>query len=353
MYDIFISYSHEDIAFADKVCKVLDEYAKYYKISYFIDRSRLKVGSSYFDRISEAIVQSKAVLFLASKNSFGSEFCFDELSLAKEERIAIYRYNLDSAKVPVGMKLLFANLQYLDSSTCPIEEMITSVLSNILNCEVKPLSEMELKAKKPQRTTKRGSKWLGWVVGVVAVVALLFGAREAFGYKVGDCYDDGEKQGVVFDVDITGLHGKIVSFDQAEQPWCTDTQLSKEVVTGASSETDGMDNSAKVLARSDAEHYSAFVWCRNKGKSWYLPAIEELELLLLNDQVRLEVNRTLSDKGAIPMADKKSWACYWSSTECWEKQPEYYSWHVDMYNANSNYGNKNNFYYYVRAVAKF
>lgn len=353
MYDVFISYSHEDIAFADKVCEVLDEYAKHYKISYFIDRTELKVGQSYFDRISEAIVQSKAVLFLASKSSFKSKFCFDELSLAKEENIAIYRYNLDSAKVPVGMKLFFVNLQYLDRTNCPIEEMICKVLSNVLNHEVKPLSALVPKEKKSSHLFKHGAKWLGWIVGVVAVVALLFGLRERFGYEVGDYYDDGVKRGVVFDVDITGLHGKIVSFDQAEQPWCTEAQLSKEVVTEASSETDGMDNSAKVLARSDAEQYPAFVWCRNKGESWYLPAIEELELLLLNDEVRTKVNRALSDKGATPMADKKSWTCYWSSTECWEKQPEYYSWHVDMYNANSNYGNKNNFYYYVRAVAEF
>ncbi len=160
-------------------------------------------------------------------------------------------------------------------------------------------------------------------------------------YKVGDYYDDGTKQGVVFYVDATGQHGKIVSLDQVkEQQWCTNAQYDKGIRVGASSESDGKANTDKVMSRSDSAEYSAFVWCRAKGKDWYLPAKDELKLLY---SVRDTINRTLNERGG-----KRLSGWYWSSTEYNGSS----AWDVDMYNGDT-YFNIKYFNYYVRAVSAF
>ncbi len=137
-------------------------------------------------------------------------------------------------------------------------------------------------------------------------------------YKVGDYYNDGTKEGVVFYVDATGKHGKIVSLQQSERlSWCT-YKFNKLINIGATSHTDGKANTDKAMARDDSRKYTAFVWCRNMGRDWYLPAIEELELLLLNDSVYNAVNKTLESRGAMKLLSRQvAWdsPVYWSSTE--------------------------------------
>ena len=169
-------------------------------------------------------------------------------------------------------------------------------------------------------------------------------------YKVGDYYDDGTKQGVVFYVDATGQHGKIVSLDQVKKPWCTEEQYKKKIVVDASSNSDGKVNTDKVMSRSDGAEYSAFVWCRAKGKDWYLPAIDELKLLLLDSSVHQAVNSTLKERGGVALYDRGETAAYWSSTE----EDEFCAWHVGMYYVSTRNHNKFDFFYYnVRAVSAF
>ena len=167
-------------------------------------------------------------------------------------------------------------------------------------------------------------------------------------YKVGDYYDDGTKQGVVFYVDATGKHGKIVSLNQGAEQWCTKEQHKKKIVVGASSESDGKVNTDKVMSRSDGAEYPAFVWCRAKGKDWYLPAIDELKLLLLDSSVHEAVNRTLDEHGGQKLFELGEWAAYWSSTE----SSKFCAWDVTMSYGPTYYTSKSSDLY-VRAVSAF
>ena len=162
-------------------------------------------------------------------------------------------------------------------------------------------------------------------------------------YKVGDYYDDGTKQGVVFYVDATGQHGKIVSLDQVVKEWCTKKQYKKMIVVGASSESDGKANTDKVMSRRDSAEYYAFVWCRAKGNDWYLPAIDELKLLY---SVRDTINSTLKERGG-----KTLFGWYWSSTE-YEKDEKFYAWDVYM-DEGYTHGYGKNYISYVCAVSAF
>ncbi len=165
-------------------------------------------------------------------------------------------------------------------------------------------------------------------------------------YSVGDYYDDGKRQGVVFAVSDDGRHGKIVSLDQVEKRWCTDgkyntnEQSEKKSVVGASSESDGKANTDKVMACADSEEYPAFKWCRAKGQEWYLPSIEELELLY---KVKDKVNKTLIDKSKKELSGR-----YWSSTEI----NRICAWGVSLYGGYTDSDYKGG-YSYVRAVSAF
>jgi hypothetical protein len=169
-------------------------------------------------------------------------------------------------------------------------------------------------------------------------------------YRVGDYYDDGIKQGVVFEVWDDGKHGKIVSLEQSEEKllWCTAMQYNRHIDVKASSSTDGQVNTDKVMKRKDKDEYPAFKWCRSCGEEWYLPAIDELKLLL-NKRVCEAVNKTLERRGAIKLNDRITGQGYWSSTE---SSGVFCAWGVylkDDYTRSYLKVNEG----YVRAVATF
>ncbi len=176
---------------------------------------------------------------------------------------------------------------------------------------------------------------------VITVAKTLEAGRR---YRVGDYYDDGTKQGVVFDVSADGNHGKIVSLKQSSGAYAS---VYKNRIK-ADSRTDGAANMKRVQAILGwKENYFAFRWCADLGEGWYLPAIEELRTLLLDESVSKAVNATLEARGATRLYDV-GW--YWSSTE----HPEYdhCAWLVNMDDGNTYNLNKYN-RGYVRAVSAF
>ena len=69
-------------------------------------------------------------------------------------------------------------------------------------------------------------------------------------YKIGDYYDDGKKQGVVFDVSADGKHGKIVNFTESDDKlsWYPEG-FEKTLLVGAEDRFNGLNNMAKVKSK--------------------------------------------------------------------------------------------------------
>ena len=135
-------------------------------------------------------------------------------------------------------------------------------------------------------------------------------------YKVGDYYNDGKKEGIVFWVDESGTHGKIVSLTESTSKlqWSSDEYEQKRLI-GADSKSDGAKNMAVVKQIPDWQSkYPAFKWCADLGEGWYLPAIDELKLFTLDQSVHDAVNQTLETKGK-KLSSKGVILWYWSSTE--------------------------------------
>ena len=174
-------------------------------------------------------------------------------------------------------------------------------------------------------------------------------------YKVGDYYNVNGKEGVVFYVDASGKHGKIVSITQSSEQWSSNRSEQKRLI-GASSKTNGAANMQAVQQRPNwRADYPAFAWCANLGSGWYLPAIEELKLFTLNDSVHDAVNRTLAAKGGTRLynkGDSAKW--YWSSTEHDYQFSDgtFCAWYVNMRNGTTN-NNAKISDRYVRAVSAF
>ena len=174
-------------------------------------------------------------------------------------------------------------------------------------------------------------------------------------YKVGDYYNENGKEGVVFWVDASGEHGKIISLTESSKIQWASVESEQKRLIGADDEENGANNMAKVRQIYDWQSkYPAFKWCADLGEGWYLPAIEELKLFTLDETVRNAINQTLATKGGTKIPDigmPHYW--YWSSTESNVKfGGEFCAWYVYMYGGYT-LSSRKSLSNYVRAVSAF
>lgn len=131
-------------------------------------------------------------------------------------------------------------------------------------------------------------------------------------YAVGDYYNENNVEGVVY-VLTSGFHGGIVSLDETETQWSTET-----ITTKATDKDNGQNNMNTIRGITGwSEKYPAFVWCEAKNTNgmtgWYLPAQNELEIVL--DNVT-SINNGLSSCGGTTLKiSSSSYYYYWSSTQ--------------------------------------
>lgn len=309
-YDVFISYSSHDQKVVEGLCAYLEQY----KIRCFVAYRDIPKGKPWPPYIPEAINQCRMMVVVFSCNFNRSEEVDRELTIASKKKKPILTFRLSDEEFKGTKEYYLSNINWIDAFPNP-EAVFGQVLDNVE-------ALLGVKHSAPQATT-------------VVKPSVTYKT-----YKVGDYYDDGKREGVVFEVSDDGRHGKIVSLDETKGKWCTEGKSKQRSVVGASSDSDGKSNTDKVMACADSEEYPAFQWCRAKGDEWYLPSLEELELLY---KVKDKVNKTLIDKSMKELSGR-----YWSSTE----QTVFLAWLVGMsdgYTRNYYKGD----YYNVRAVSAF
>lgn len=99
---IFISYSHKDREFVDRLAMQL--VAR--NVNIWLDRWELSVGDSLVDKVQEAVDGASALLVILSKSSTQSEWCKKELSSGllrelEEKRVVVMPVMLEDCAVPV------------------------------------------------------------------------------------------------------------------------------------------------------------------------------------------------------------------------------------------------------------
>ena len=172
-------------------------------------------------------------------------------------------------------------------------------------------------------------------------------------YEVGDYYNRNGREGVVFEVDATGLHGKIVSLKKSDEPLqsCTFEGYHSNLhgPIGETSESDGVFNVIHIqkLFKDWEKMFPAFAWCASLGDGWYLPAKDELVKFMEDDSVREKVEQTLKSRGEPLFYGGANQ--YWSSTQYSKYQGV--SW---FYCEGGNFAVLHKYYALsVRAVAAF
>ena len=410
-YDVFISYSRKDYVDANKQVipgNIVSQIKALFDkngISYWFDEEGIYSGDAFARVIARNIKASKMLLFISTANSNQSQWTSDEIAVAREygkkiipfrydqshynEDVIIYIARLDYidylANPKVALNRLLSSVkeflqtesqkeiekkraeeqrimeerlinerakrvQVIDDSIVKHKDELRSIEQSIIECE-KSLLELKYKRDKLNVALKELNDERVALLSFVHMTQNQTQAKtivqEYKIYNVGDYYDDGEKQGVVFAVWDGGKHGKIVSLDQSNETlfWCEGWE---SVAVKAISSTDGRANTLRMISRRDKNQYPAFKWCESKGADWYFPAIDELALLLLNSAVYDAVNKTLKQLNATKLNDRLAGKGYWSSTE----RDMSCAWAVSMRNMNTfilqKYG-----YGSVRAVATF
>ena len=331
-FDVFISYSSHDQKVVEGLCAYLEQH----KIRCFVAYRDIPRGVVWARAIVEALDESRMMVVVFSDHFNNSDQVDREIELASEDRKPILTFRITDDAFKGAKKYYLKNINWIDAFPNPAE-LFGSVADNVAK-----LLDMELSAPTAKATPAPVLNSTPKPAPQPEPQPAPQPASAPFkSYKVGDYYNEGGKEGVVFEVSADGRHGKIVGLDEAELQWCTKEQYNKEIVVGASSTTDGKASTDRVMARSDSDEYPAFVWCRAMGKDWYLPARDELKSIYTAKE---KINVTLERLGKIIIDDYS----YWSSTE----EDDTCAWYVIMYDGDAVSSVKS-IDYYVRAVSAF
>lgn len=290
-HDVFISYSSRNKPTALAICHVLEGHG----VRCWMAPRDIPPGADYGDVIDEAIVACRLFVLVFSEPASLSQWVKGELNLAFTEKKIIIPYRIDETPLKGAMRLILNQTHWVDAY--PDAE---SKFGELVEAAERFLGRPAVGAFRTEPVVPPSAPT----------------PAPARRYKVGDYYNVDGKRGVVFEVDTTGEHGKIVSLTEKGLYWSTDEEYDRAIVMGAIHRAEGLWNQ-RIIERIDGwrEKYPAFAWCAAQGDGWYLPAIEEVKILLLNKTVHDVVNRTLERVGGVALSAGGTEAWYWSSTE--------------------------------------
>ena len=164
-YDIFISYSRKDSEIAEKIYQTLTEAG----MSCFIDRQGISGGADFPTVLSVAILESKLLLFVASKNSYASDFTQKELTFAISEKGSQFVFPLiiDGSELPTTLRFLLININWRTlSKDYTIEKELVEDIRHRLD-------DSDAGITLEQLEHKSNRKWLFVTLGIVGLVLLV------------------------------------------------------------------------------------------------------------------------------------------------------------------------------------
>ena len=292
-HDVFISYSSRDKTTALAICHVLEEH----RIRCWMAPRDIPPGADYGDVIDEAIVSCRLFVLVFSGPAALSQWVKGELNLAFTERKIIIPYRIDETPLKGAMRLILNQTHWIEAY--PDAEMrfgeLVEAAERFLGRSVS--SEPKTESVPPAASGSVASETASALPKT---------------YKVGDYYHENGKEGIVFEVDAAGRHGKIMAMhdlpDQLE--WCIKEEWMVRVQKiGATDDWDGMKNMEAVRRISGwREKYPVFAACAALGEDWYLPAKKELEKLCENRDYLFAQAQKFGGSSFV-----KDW--YWSSSE--------------------------------------
>ena len=155
---IFISYSHKDKDFVDKLGLKL--VAK--RIKVFIDRWEMKLGDSITNKIQDAITDASFLMVILSKNSIACDWCKREITTGlmlelDKRRIVVLPILIEDCEIPLFLRDKF----YADFRTSFDDGLSTILesLSTMNNDELGRISDLNLPKTDRKSTRLNSSHW--------------------------------------------------------------------------------------------------------------------------------------------------------------------------------------------------
>jgi hypothetical protein len=136
---VFISYSHHDGEFAERLASQLVKH----KAQVWIDKWKLNVGDSIIDRIQTAIAGASALLVVLSQSSVKSEWCKKELSAGllrelEEKQVVVLPLLLEDCEIPLFLR----GKKYADFRS-NFDQGLNAVLESIARVTSESLGRLE------------------------------------------------------------------------------------------------------------------------------------------------------------------------------------------------------------------
>lgn len=121
------------------------------------------------------------------------------------------------------------------------------------------------------------------VVSIIIGMCCMSAHAQFSNVHLGDILDVNGVKGIVYEVDDSGEHGKMMSIKCLRgvgDSWCSDKKLAKKMPE-ISDREDGLANTQTVIAyakeNNALDKFPVFKWCADLGEGWYVPSYKELE----------------------------------------------------------------------------
>lgn len=121
-YDVFISYSRKDYVdenenvLPDSPVKAIMEFLDKNNISYWIDKEGVYSSSQFVELITQAIRDSKMLLFVSSKHSNTSDYTAGEVKEARDTGKAIIPMRIDDTPYSESYRILINMIDHIEFS---------------------------------------------------------------------------------------------------------------------------------------------------------------------------------------------------------------------------------------------
>ncbi|MBQ0008077.1 MAG: SUMF1/EgtB/PvdO family nonheme iron enzyme [bacterium] len=124
-YDVFISYSRKDYVDVDgnviegNIITRITDFLTANKISHWIDKEGIYSGAQFAELITDAISESKILLFISSLNSNESDYTPGEIKEAIDEHKLVIPFLVDDTPYNKRFRILVNCFDYIDYYTKP------------------------------------------------------------------------------------------------------------------------------------------------------------------------------------------------------------------------------------------
>lgn len=135
--EVFVSYARHDLARVQPLVSRLQERG----IKVWLDVEGIDGATVWAGEIAQAIQSSRAVVLMASRAAFGSEYVRREISLAADEHKPIVPLYLEEAEIPAPLKLSLAGIQQISLDRAGHAEGFDALVRALARLGVPPPDE--------------------------------------------------------------------------------------------------------------------------------------------------------------------------------------------------------------------